>query len=356
MKRPGMTEPDCVMVMTEPGSPGSRKHTLPYRGRRVLWGVIFPALVTGAAALLVFSWLPRLPDPVALQWDDEITRAGPVSEFLWTTGAAAVVSMMVLAVISLTAGRTSFVRRLVLGLAAGLSVFFAGLALAPIAVQLDAEAGSTPEGLDVGLLVTATLALTAGAAAALTAGDDPRVPATRPVTGERGDLDPGGGAVWSKRVTPSPPLLVWVSAAAAVYAGVMGWASWAAGSWFMLLLTVLPVAPLPAILIWEVRVDPSGLTARSTAGRPRLHIPAEEVEGAAVRDVESPFGEFGGWGIRAPLGGPSGTLGVIIRGGEAVEVSRSAQRRVVVTVDDAATAAKLLNAHAQRSRSSETRQ
>jgi hypothetical protein len=58
-----------------------------------------------------------------------------------------------------------------------------------------------------------------------------------------------------------------------------------------------------------------------------------------------PLGEFGGFGLRW---GPGRRLGIITRGGEALEVQRRDGRTVVVTVDDAATAAGLLMAFAAR--------
>ena len=72
----------------------------------------------------------------------------------------------------------------------------------------------------------------------------------------------------------------------------------------------------------------------------------EEVEEAVVVQV-NPLREFGGWGIRTGVGG---RIGVVMRGGEALEVVRTGGRRVVVTVDDAATGAALLNTLAGRAR------
>ena len=48
--------------------------------------------------------------------------------------------------------------------------------------------------------------------------------------------------------------------------------------------------------------------------------------------------------------GVGGRIGVVMRGGEALEVVRTGGRRVVVTVGDAATGAALLNTLAARAR------
>ena len=53
------------------------------------------------------------------------------------------------------------------------------------------------------------------------------------------------------------------------------------------------------------------------------------------------MGEFGGWGLRLSV---EGRFGVVLRQGEAIEVTRANGRRFLVTVDDAATGAALLQA------------
>ena len=61
----------------------------------------------------------------------------------------------------------------------------------------------------------------------------------------------------------------------------------------------------------------------------------------------SPLAEFGGWGYRV---GRGGRVGVVLRTGEGLQVERSGGRSFVVTIDDAATGAALLNTLAARSR------
>lgn len=116
---------------------------------------------------------------------------------------------------------------------------------------------------------------------------------------------------------------------------------------------VLPVvigAPVLLLVLaitgWQVRVDSRGLTAAGAFGWPRLHVPADEVEGAHVVEI-NPLRQFGGWGLRTNR---SGAVGVVIRRGEAIAVDRSGARRTVVTVDDAATGAALLNTYGERAR------
>jgi hypothetical protein len=77
-----------------------------------------------------------------------------------------------------------------------------------------------------------------------------------------------------------------------------------------------------------------------------MSIPLDEVLGAEQVTV-SPFHEFGGWGYRV---GRGGRVGVVLRAGVGLQVARTGGRSFVVTVDDAATGAALLNTLAARSR------
>lgn len=78
---------------------------------------------------------------------------------------------------------------------------------------------------------------------------------------------------------------------------------------------------------------------------PRVRIPLDGIESASHRPL-SALGEFGGWGYRIR----PGRSGVILRSGDALVVRRVGGREFAVTVDDAATAAALLNALVGRGR------
>lgn len=89
----------------------------------------------------------------------------------------------------------------------------------------------------------------------------------------------------------------------------------------------------------HVTVGRQGLTL--TPGRlpwPRIRLPLDAMTHASHRDV-SALGDFGGWGYRIR----PGASGVILRSGPALVVRRAGGREFAVTVDDAATAAALLN-------------
>jgi hypothetical protein len=116
--------------------------------------------------------------------------------------------------------------------------------------------------------------------------------------------------------------------------GRLGWVTW-----LMLPLTVLVVGGMPAFIAARVRVDSAGFTVRSTMGWPRIRIPLDQIEKVEVTDVD-PMGEFGGWGWRQGLGTGKG---VVFRAGEGLRITRANGKLLTVTMDDAATAAALLN-------------
>jgi hypothetical protein len=120
------------------------------------------------------------------------------------------------------------------------------------------------------------------------------------------------------------------------------------GAWPLAIVPVVIALSILGTASWRVRVDGNGLTVRPTLGWPQYRVALADVASARTTDVV-PLGEFGGFGLRWGLGG---RVGIITRGGEALEVQRRNGRAVIVTVDDAATAAGLLTALAAQKQKS----
>jgi hypothetical protein len=115
-------------------------------------------------------------------------------------------------------------------------------------------------------------------------------------------------------------------------------------AWPVLIIPVAIGALLLGLSSYTVRVDEAGLRVRALLGIPVWRIAAAEIASAGIVTV-APLAEFGGWGVRI---GRGARTGVITRRGEALQVRRHGGRALVVTVDDAGTAAALLNAVAER--------
>lgn len=323
---------------------------LPHRGRAVALGIALPLALIIATYALVIAWLPDLPDPVALHWGTRgVDRIGPVTELLTVGSVLIGFTAVVFFPMVLLLGRSALTRRMTVGLSVGLTTLFCGILLTQIATQrgiTDARDATDP-GLGIALTMTAALVL--GAAAALLTGADPARPASGPVPADadRLELADGARAVWSgKAATRRPWLLVVVGLVPVTVAAVIGVAT---GQWWLLLPMALLGLLLIGFLSFTVHVDRGGLTARSNLGIRVLHVPADEVIAASVAQVD-PFAEFGGWGLRTNV---HGTTGLVTRAGEAIRIERTGGRVVVLTLDDAATAAALLNTMADRARARE---
>lgn len=301
-------------------------------------------LVIGAA--VAWSWRSELPDPVATHWG----AGGQPDGFSSLSAALAVLlgigglTVLFLGSITWALGKSAATLRVGAAATVWLSLFMAILVVGSLSVQRglsDArEVGSINGVLLVAILAPIVLAILVAAAVP----GDPRQPTTAPVPADapRVRLVDGERAVWinwaSSRVAyvVAVPIIL-VTGALAVWGG----------AWPMLIVDALVVGALVILTTFVVRVDHTGLTVRSTVGWPRYHVPLDEVLRASVTQV-SPFKEFGGWGWRV---GRDGRVGVVLRKGEALLVERTGGRAVVVTVDEAAKAAGLLNALADRARS-----
>ncbi|MHB1064224.1 MAG: DUF1648 domain-containing protein [Georgenia sp.] len=322
---------------------------LPHRGRAWLFGVAVPLAVHLGAGLLVRSWLPRLPDEVALHWGiDGVDRVGPVSELLITTAALGGLGFVVLAVLAVSVGRTALTRRMVLALATGTAVFFAGLLLTQAWTQLDLADPWQAPSPDLPLIVVTVLAVGAGALAGALAGRDPELPADAPLPADaaRSDLGAQERAVWTQQVAAGSRRHRWGWLGLALYVTGALALSILTQMWFGAVIMLALVPLMLTMLVWDVRVDAAGLTVRGRLGWPRQYVPAAEILRADVAEI-SPFRQFGGWGLRTSV---DGRTGVVVRKGEAIAVERTGGRRLVVTVDDAATGAALLNTFAERAR------
>lgn len=159
-------------------------------------------------------------------------------------------------------------------------------------------------------------------------------------------LERGERASWIRSSTASPAI-IWsllglgvllsvVTIAATLSSGAAFWAV----SFVPLLLVVLSLT----MFAWTVRVDARGVRVRAALGLPRFQIPLDEITSANVITVQA-LSQYGGFGIRVAF---NSRLGIILRSGPALEVHRRSGLDLVVTIDDAETAAALINGLVQR--------
>lgn len=193
------------------------------------------------------------------------------------------------------------------------------------------------------LLLGLAVALCAGALGRLLAGAAPVAPRQPRGAVSRLGLPATATAGWSRTIA-SPPLAVLGGLLLAGGLLIGLFADWIASAGLLFGAAVsLPLASV------RVTVDRRGLTLAPAllSSRCRFRrIPLDRIEEAGSRHVAC-FAEFGGWGYRIR----ANRSGFVLRSGEGIVVRLANGREFVVTVDDAATAAALLNTYIDRAHS-----
>ena len=330
-----------------PAAPTTRTRIpMPHRRSTTAITLGIPAVMVAAVVIVALTWLPELPDPIAIHWGPggEADRFGPVGPHLIAHAVLVMLFATGLTALSWFLGREALTRRF----AAGAAVWFAGVLSGVLLGNLHIQRGLT-DATDVGtadgpLAFAFGIATVAAVLAAWAVRGDPRRPTSEglPEGARTLDLASGEQATWVQEVGQEG--LKIIVGGVLAFAVVMGAVTrqWA----FVLAITAALGLLFAAVFRWTVTVDHNGLTARSMLRRPRVRVPLDEVVMAAEVQV-NPLREFGGWGLRT---GRGGRTGVVVRKGAALQVERTGGRVLVVTVDDAATGAALLNTLAARAR------
>lgn len=316
------------------------------RLRILLVALVAPATIGLAAALLQLLWLPSLPDPAAIDWGVHgVAGTGPAWPLTVATAVIALGIPALLTAIVLAGGggdRLSISSKV----GAVAPLFAVTIVSAAMTVAIGGQRGLASAAQAPDISPAIPWCLLAGAALAAVGwfvlprahrpGSD-AVPAT-PLP-----LGADERAVWVGRARPTTAtgLAVSVVVAVLVLAAVIAVGASGGRMWPLLAIPLLLALVLIVFLDWRVRVDADGLVVRSLLGWPVIRVAAADVLGAAATDVR-PMA-YGGWGLR---GVPGGTIAVVTRSGDGLVVRRRRRGDLVVTVDDAATAASLLSAYA----------
>lgn len=311
------------------------------RRRAIAVGGVAPIAIGVIAAALALSWLPELPDEIAVHW----SGAGPDG-----FGAPLPFILMPLAIIvpfgvfvvamswrATPSGHPlpghKFLHASSVWLATIVSVSVAGSVHAQRGLADPRDAGEIGEWMLWGLLAALALAalswLVPPKSRAAEAGAS--VTPIETTASER--------LTWTRTVTISPVarsivlVLIAVGAASSIYVIAID----AHNAWLSAVVVGIVALTAAAMWSWRITCDRRGLVVRGAIGWPRVRIPLEEIARAGTTTVD-PAGEFGGWGWRWA----GRRTGLIMRAGEALEVERTNGRSLVVTVDGAQTAARVL--------------
>ncbi|WNM25014.1 DUF1648 domain-containing protein [Demequina capsici] len=312
--------------------------------RAIQVGIVAPAVLVAVGVALQIASRDQLPARVVTHWGPQ----GPDGfDSPWTftfltlvAGLGIPALMTVFSIPAMRRGERSPMLRLMPAIGLGFAALIVTLSTGSLLVQRGMDEGSAP---GIGPIVIASYA------AAILAGlvgwaAQPRQELIQP-SERRVDpliVAPGERVAWVGRAEAGGGLLaILVGAALALSAGAV-W-MWIAGDPGPALI-LTGVAALIAVLAgattsFTVRADLSGLVVRSHVGIPRFRVPAADIAEVSVIDV-SGLAQFGGWGVRVV----PGATGIVLRNGSALQVTRRGGRRLVVTIDDAATIAAVLAA------------
>jgi hypothetical protein len=325
-----------------------------------LWvGVVIPLVLIAVATTVAAMWLPEIPEPSALHWSggtpDLYGPGWTLVALLAGLGGVLILGIGAIAWFShrapdaRTRGGESHASwsargRLLGSLNLGLAVLLSGITLTVLGAQRGLADASDAPGIGGGVVLAVAMMLVATLLGWLV---QPRVEIVRPAKhdAEPMALAPGERALWIGTATIAVAGRIIFAAAVTVVlvlivillvTGAGGPSAVVIASGAVVLVLVLFVSTLT----FRVRASASGLSVRSLTGWPRVEIPTQDIR--SVRSMHlDPFAEFGGWGLRHAV---DGRYGVVLRAGDALEVTRSNGRVFVVTVDDAATAASVLAA------------
>jgi hypothetical protein len=317
------------------------------RSTVVIVGVIAPLVLVLACAAIMVSWIPFLPDPIAIHWSsDGVDGFGSAWMFvLMPVAITAFFCAIAYIGVRATGNFISLNSKFLLVTGLFLSTFLGLGMLGALESQRGlADAADAP---DIGLPML--LAAVAGVVVATVGwfvlpeahrnglqGEEP----------EAVQVEANERLYWSRSVTLSPGVAVLVSVVVlgSLAIGVAVFLTSPERGWFAV-VPVLFVAVLAFLTsFWRVTVDGRGFTVRAPLGWPRVSIPIGEIAEVRVVDIE-PTADFGGWGWRWAAGRRTG---LILRRGEGIEITRRDGRRFVVTVTDSAVGAGVAKALSNR--------
>lgn len=306
----------------------------------VLVGLVAPVVFALIAIGIILTWLPGLPDRVIVHWGPGGPDGfGAPVNYVWLQALCGIgiPALMTLPTLAMMKGAWGITCRFLAALSLGISALICAIAVGSLAIQRD---GADPGAVGPVMALGFTGMLVFGVVGWFL---QPNV-VTPPAPGRtvRLQLAPGERAAWFGTASMGRAGVIVLSVAVLVLAVATVWVFLLEPGvgWILAALTVLLIVLIATTLVFRVRAGAEGLTVRSIAGWPRWSIPASDIADVQVVTV-NPMGDFGGWGLRLSV---DGRVGVVLRTGEALQITRRKGRPFVVTVDDAETAAAVLSA------------
>ncbi|NLB48022.1 MAG: DUF1648 domain-containing protein [Microbacteriaceae bacterium] len=317
-----------------------------------LMGLVLPLIMTLIGTGVTALWIPRMPDPMAVHWggDFQPDGFGPIwSNAALALGTGLLITMMYflqhLQRVQPNAAVWGPMHRFMPAIIFGTVLFLQVIAVGTAWLQLGLANARDAQGSGW-VMLTGFLAWII--ATVLAYAVQPKLTIAAPAATKAAPLPLSAGqrAVWFGTVRPARGFL-WALIPGVLALAVGTVAVSAAGTepavtWIMLGTTVLVLVIVLTNTWFRVRIDQTGLEARSVLGWPTYRVPAADVKRVAAVQI-NPFAEYGGWGVRLS---PTG-FGIVLRTGEGLLIERhSRARSFAITLDNAAEAAAVLAAMA----------
>ncbi|BDZ38957.1 DUF1648 domain-containing protein [Microbacterium suwonense] len=317
-------------------------------------GLIAPLALLVAAAVVIVAWMPELPDPMAIHWGEEgVNGYAPKWAYIALGLGIGVAVVVLTAVFAMVAHRLpqSSVRpavgpwsptaRFMGALNLGLGALIATIAVAGAWIQRGLSDAADAPGIGIPTLIGFVLMAVLTALGWFLQPRSPETEAEQPAPAGSIPLATTERAAWFGTATMARSGVIVLISALTLLAAmtVFFLAAGEDGSWILLIVTAVMAVLIGTMVVFRVRVNGEGLRVRSLLGWPNSRIPLDRIEKVETVQLD-PFREFGGWGWRLAL---DGRRGVVLRAGEALQVTRTDGRVFVVTVDGASAAAATLD-------------
>lgn len=304
-------------------------------GLRIALGIVLPLLLVVSATLPFWLYHQRLPERLAVHWGlgGDPDGAMRLSLLLTLVLVLVVVPATVIAVLARRRRAQRGEIAAPMAIAGFIAALVAAMSWLTIATNLDVD--HWREASRVGLLgIGAPVLLAAVLARSVSRLARGLESVAAPAHAAAAGLAPGAPTVWSgsARSVWALPLTLGSLLLAVIIAVRSPLAGLALG---------LPALIGLAFTSIRMTVDPRGVRILyGKLGWPRQRVKLAEIEQATSLHVR-PMA-WGGWGYRGSLR-ITGRAAIVLRGGEGVQLDLTGGRRMVITVDDAEAAARLIN-------------
>ncbi len=313
--------------------------------RSIIVGGTLPVAIGLAATLLMASWIPELPDPIAVHWSGAGPDGfGPAVPYLFMPLAFVVVYSVFAVMMSwktTPSGSLASGQKLVLVAGVWMSTML-GIGIGG-SVEFQRGLSDAKDAPDVGI----TLAIGGGVGLVVAAvawfllppADEAQPSGAVP---KSVDLRGGERLSWSHSTRFGNGTMAILGVVIALTAGIAIFAAMSSRPAAGVAIVALAVVAVSVVSmsLWRVSADHRGFIVRGAMGWPSKRILLADIRTVQVLDVH-PMRDFGGYGWRWSGGGRSG---VILRTGPGIEITSSRGKRFVVTVDDAETGAGVIAA------------